>query len=314
MKRLDEARRAFARSGETMPDSAQIPEAEYLQIEEFIARTPRGRAFLREHTLRAQTGIAEEVRTLVAELRDLWRQQSEATNLANRISVLRHELQDMGASISHARREIAAIKPVGDAGKDRILSATNELDAILVSTEHASSEILGAAERIVDALGRLRGGTRPADALVDEIEAEVMTIFTACSFQDLTGQRTTKVINVLRYIEQRIGALIGLWGVGSDDAAGAPPERTDRRPDAHLLNGPSADGIDQDAVDRLMAGRPAASAPQPSAAPEAAPRPPASPESTPRPPAAAAGGPAATVAGQDGVPALDQSAVDALFG
>jgi chemotaxis regulatin CheY-phosphate phosphatase CheZ len=300
-----------------MPDSAQIPEAEYLQIEEFIARTPRGRAFLREHTLRAQTGIAAEVRTLVAELRDLWRQQSEATNLANRISVLRHELQDMGASISHARREIAAIKPVGDAGKDRILSATNELDAILVSTEHASSEILGAAERIVEALGRLRGGARPADAAVDEIEAEVMTIFTACSFQDLTGQRTTKVINVLRYIEQRIGALIELWGVASDDAAGAPAERTDRRPDAHLLNGPSADGIDQDAVDRLMSGRPAATVPaapvsQVSAAP-ASPAP-ASGASAPGAPAAAGGGPAAPVAGQDGVPALDQSAVDALFG
>ena len=39
-----------------------------------------------------------------------------------------------------------------------------------------------------------------------------MEIFTACSFQDLTGQRTTKVINVLRYIEQRIGSMIAIWG------------------------------------------------------------------------------------------------------
>ncbi|HEV7370307.1 MAG TPA: hypothetical protein VGO20_14470, partial [Arenibaculum sp.] len=196
--------------------AVHLAEADFLQIEEFISRTPRGRAFLREHLRRAQGGLALEVRSLLGELREQWRQQNEATNLAQRIAVLRHELQDMSASISHARREIAAIKPAG-AGKDRIVSATNELDAIILSTEHASTEILSSAERILDLAGRLRAG--PADSAADAvavaagIEAEVMNVFTACSFQDLTGQRTTKVINALRYIEQRVAALIALWGL-----------------------------------------------------------------------------------------------------
>ena len=30
-----------------------------------------------------------------------------------------------------------------------------------------------------------------------------MQIYTACSFQDLTGQRTGKVVQVLRYLESR---------------------------------------------------------------------------------------------------------------
>lgn len=294
-----------------MSEAGQISEAEFLQIEEFISRTARGRAFLREHNRRAQAVMADEVRNLVAELRDLWRQQTEATNLVNRIAVLRHELQDMSASISHARREIAAIKPAGE-GKDRIVTATNELDAIIVSTERASTDILSSAERILDQVGRLRSGTGVPD-LADVVEGEVMNIFTACSFQDLTGQRTTKVINVLRYIEQRIGALITLWGVSPEDGRDAPPAQSDLRPDAHLLHGPSLDGMDQDQVDLLLSGK----APPRPASPEAA-----SPGGAERGRAASAAAsatepttaPAARSAGEEALPALDQSAIDALFG
>ena len=45
-----------------MTEPGHLPETEFQQIEEFISRTPRGREFLREHTRRAQTGVAEEVR------------------------------------------------------------------------------------------------------------------------------------------------------------------------------------------------------------------------------------------------------------
>ena len=71
-----------------MTEPGHLPEAEFQQIEEFISRTPRGREFLREHIRRAQTGVAEEVRVLVSDLRDLWRQQADANNLVNRVQVL----------------------------------------------------------------------------------------------------------------------------------------------------------------------------------------------------------------------------------
>jgi chemotaxis regulatin CheY-phosphate phosphatase CheZ len=276
-----------------MTDVVHLGEADFLQIEEFISRTPRGRAFLREHRRRAQGDLAGEIRVLLGELREQWRQQNEAGSLASRIAALRHELQDMSASISQARREIAAIKPAG-AGKDRILSATNELDAIILSTEHASTEILSSAERILDLIGRLRAGA-PVEAVAADIEEEVTNVFTACSFQDLTGQRTTKVINALRYIEQRIAALIALWGLSEADSENAPPAAEDGRPDGHLLHGPDSDGIDQSQVDRLLAG----DDPMPSA------------------PAGSRPEPARRQAADDpgGQPSgLDQSAIDALFG
>jgi hypothetical protein len=287
-----------------MSGAPQLPEGEFQQIEEFISRTARGRAFLREHTLRAQTGVAEEVRNLVAELRDMWRQQTEASHLVNRVAVLRHELQDMSASISHARREIAAIKPAETGDGDRFMAATNELDAIIVSTERASTEILGAAERVLDMVGRLRGGADVAE-LCTEIEGEVMTVFTACSFQDLTGQRTTKVINVLRYIEQRIAAMIEIWGGVQDvSAAELPPQPVDARPDAHLLHGPQLHGISQDQIDRLMSG----AAPDPAAPAFEPPK----PADKPAAPVAAKNSP--TVDEEPVIVPLDQSAIDALFG
>ena len=83
-------------------------------------------------------------------------------------------------------------------------------------------------------------------------------ILMACSFQDITGQRTTKVVNTLRYLEQRVNAMIEIWGIESMDGAkpplhAAPPD--DQRPDSHLLNGPALEGgVSQDDVDALLAG------------------------------------------------------------
>jgi hypothetical protein len=125
-----------------------------------------------------------------------------------------------------------------------------------------------------------------------------MNVFTACSFQDLTGQRTTKVINALRYIEQRVAALIALWGLSEADAGNPPPGPQDTRPDGHLLHGPSLDGIDQGGVDRLMAGAPAQA--RAGTGPDEGPGKEREGERE--------GGP------DERPPGLDQSAIDSLFG
>jgi chemotaxis protein CheZ len=39
-----------------------------------------------------------------------------------------------------------------------------------------------------------------------------MGLFEACSFQDITGQRITKVVRSLTYVETRVNKLIEAWG------------------------------------------------------------------------------------------------------
>lgn len=277
-----------------MVEEPRLSEADYRDLEAFVARTPRGRAFLAEHAERARLVAADQVLSAVNELKDAWRQREAAEGTAMRVEALRHELLDMSASIAQARREIAAIRPTD--GNDRITTAANELDAIVLSTERASIEILGAAERIMEACDALK--TLTVDLVpVEMIQNEVTNIFTACSFQDLTGQRTTKVVNALRYIEQRVMKLMDLWGIDGSALHPVVEEPTDKRPDAHLLNGPSDDGHNQGEIDALLNG-------------EFVAPPPPKAEESPRPAAAAA---VADEGEAEELPKLDQSSIDDLF-
>lgn len=247
---------------------AQLTDEEFEQIEEAIARFSKGRAFLRRLHRRALGAASEEIRSMLVEFRQSWQDQTEAMEVAKHADVLRRELQEMAASIEQARREVAALRPP-DGNKDKIVTATSELDAIVISTERASFEILNAAEKLMELASRLRADGAEAE-LCSAIEVEVSNIFTACSFQDLTGQRTSKVVNALRYIEQRINAMMSIWG--EDGLRGVKPiveASTDKRPDAHLLNGPQLEGqgVSQADVDSMFGGgAPAIPMPSPAAA------------------------------------------------
>jgi chemotaxis regulatin CheY-phosphate phosphatase CheZ len=294
---------------------AELSDEEYELLEENIARTAKGRAFLRRHARRAAGAAAEEVRAMMGQIRAMMLERTEAMEAAGHIDILRRELMEMASSIERARREIAALRPADEegAGDDRILTATNELDAIVSSTERASQEILNSAERIMELAGKLRRAGADADACAD-IENETTNIFTACSFQDLTGQRTSKVVNALRYIEQRVNAMIGIWGVDGLERVEDDGPR-DHRPDAHLLAGPQLEGqgVSQDDIDRMLAGDLVAPAPAPAPAPaaEAKPAKRKAPAKAPDPPPKAK---APEPPKDEGGPALDQSAIDALFG
>ena len=225
----------------------ELSEEEYLDIEEALASNARGRSFLRMRDQRARLVAVNEVRKLAREIKDnlqkaVVEEGGEKRDDAH-IRILREELREMSAYIHQTRREIAALRPAGaDAGSNRIMAATGELDAIVSATERATSDILNGVERI-QALALKLPKTGDVAPIADEIVAQVTEVLTACSFQDITGQRTTKVVNTLRYIEQRVNSMIEIWGVDGNGAAPPPPPDTsDTRPDAHLLHGPATDG------------------------------------------------------------------------
>ena len=225
-----------------------LSDAQFAAVEQAMAQTELGRDFLDEFARRNSVVRAAEVMTVLTDVRRSLQAQTESTH----IEILRRELQEMSASIMHTRREIAAIKPE-ESGNNRIMAATGELDVIVSATERATSEILASAEQLQDIATALRENG-VADETCDEIETHVINIFTACSFQDITGQRTTKVVNVLRYLEQRVNTMIEIWGVEGIDPDEAASEDSDTRPDSHLLEGPQLDGegASQDDIDRIL--------------------------------------------------------------
>ena len=243
-----------------------LTDEEYYDIGDALASTARGRAFLRARDQRLRVVAVDEVRRLTLSVRDWATSRIEKAGGEAHMEVLRRELQEMAAYIQKSRGEIAAMRlkdNTDGSGNSRIHYSVGELDAIVSSTERATSDILNASERIFSLASDL-----PPE--LEHISAEMTThatdIMTACSFQDLTGQRITKVVNTLRYLEQRVAAMVDIWGVDDSTAPSAPPP-TDSRPDAHLLNGPArpGEGRSQAEIDALLGASVAAAVTPPSA-------------------------------------------------
>jgi chemotaxis regulatin CheY-phosphate phosphatase CheZ len=235
--------------------AAQLPnlsENEFLEIEDALASTPRGRAFLRMRDQRQRVVAVEEVRRLSVSIRDWVTRKVDTGGGASHLEILRRELHEMGAYIQRTRDELASLrmKDGSPTSSNRINLATEELDEIVRSTERATSDILNAAEQVL----KLAEELSPAAAeKASAFSAQATEILTACSFQDLTGQRITKVVNTLRYLEQRVNAMIEIWGI---ESAKTLEEPVDKRPDAHLLNGPARPGHEksQSEIDTILKG------------------------------------------------------------
>jgi chemotaxis regulatin CheY-phosphate phosphatase CheZ len=249
-----------------MSSLPELTDEDYFVIEDAIAANARGRAFLRLRDQRSRVIATDEVKRMMRSLTTNVKKAAvpEKDGSAH-IRILRQELQEMSVYIQQTRSEVAALRP-DDSGNNRIMAATGELDAIVTATERATSDILNSAENILALVGRMPR-TPETTPLCQELEVQATEILTTCSFQDITGQRTTKVVNTLHYLEKRVNSMIEIWGTDGVTALPVDDDMVDKRPDAHLLNGPSSNGVSQDDVDALLANlnstAPAAAAPAP---------------------------------------------------
>lgn len=172
---------------------------------------------------------------------------------APEMSVLRGQLHDLKASIDKTKAEIAAIHKPGE-NEDKFVTAAMELGAIVEATEVATNNILGAAEDIQERAQGIReriDDVKSHDYLKD-IDDLVIRIFENCNFQDITGQRTGKVVKTINYLEERILTMINIWG--EDDFEGIELSEDVRSEDEKLLEGPQLEGsgISQDDIDSLF--------------------------------------------------------------
>jgi chemotaxis protein CheZ len=163
---------------------------------------------------------------------------------------LYHELEQLARYIQAAKREIAEIQPHDIS--ERIPAATDELDAVVDHTAEATGTILDAAESM-----EKLAATMPRES-GNLIAGAVTRIYEACNFQDVTGQRINKVVITLKYIEQRIDALLGAFGDGINMSdlqrrAAPPPPPADEH--KHLMQGPQLpkEANNQADIDAILA-------------------------------------------------------------
>src|SRR3954447_19917649 len=218
-----------------LPVPVGVSEADYDAIEAAVMETARGRWFLAEYARRNRNADT----TMLLKALDRIEASIGGKRSVEPVDRIRFDLIEMSKAISRTKAEIASIKPDAD-HHGKFGEASEELDSVVQATETATSDILACAERIQEMAWTLR--EQGVDAEVcDILDAKATEVYTACSFQDLTGQRTRKVIGVVRYLEGRINAMIDIWGLDGAMAAEAAKARAVETSTA-LLNGPAGPG------------------------------------------------------------------------
>ena len=226
-------------------------EADYEAIFTAVTDTMRGRWFLAEYAKRNRHADTDAILAALARVEAAVRAAPPAASVspAERVRI---DLVEMAKAIAHTRAEIASIRPEGDY-KGSLSEATEELDSIVNTTEHATSDILAAAEQVQEIAWTLREHGTDTDSC-DALDRRAADIYTACSFQDLTGQRTRKVVDVLRFLEDRIKSMIAIWG----DAVQGAEAAVDGAVGPHIHDADGAERLDQPHIDEIMPGAPAA--------------------------------------------------------
>jgi chemotaxis protein CheZ len=170
---------------------------------------------------------------------------------------LKVELDLIHDAINLTKREIATLHGKSFDGGE-MAKVNGELGAVVGGTEQATQQILEATEAIDQAASALSKNTSADQQklLSEEIQERVISIFEACNFQDLTGQRISKVMTTMKFIESHINVMMEIWGGVDAIKAHAAPIADAREGDAKLLNGPKSEGdvghASQDDIDALF--------------------------------------------------------------
>lgn len=163
-------------------------------------------------------------------------------------------LKEMAGYIASMKQDIANLRP-HDLTNQAIPTATDELEAVVAATEEATGKILDAAEKIDNVANCLKDS--PHGCTLNDA---VTTIYEASNFQDITGQRITKVVKTLVLIEDKLNQMLQVFGEISPETAEKKPAPAPA-PAAisiddpkSLLNGPQlpAAAASQDDIDALF--------------------------------------------------------------
>ena len=162
------------------------------------------------------------------------------------IDHIRVEVSDISGRIKATKVEMAALRhPLSN--EDKFTQASEELSAVVSAAETATNTIIACAEELDEIVQELKAQLPEGyqASRVNDMNEAIVRIFEACNFHDLTGQRITKVVRTLSFIEERVEAMLGLWNRREMEAMPLPPSII--QDDGGLkLTGPKeqADGVE----------------------------------------------------------------------
>lgn len=165
------------------------------------------------------------------------------------MDALRTQLGELKVIIEDARQAMSTAR-TSDINDKHIPTASDELDEVVKATEQATGTIMDSCDVVQSLFDAMDGPTAEA------VENEITRIYEACSFQDITGQRISKVISALRDIEEKVTVLMSIVGGDIPVTPAQVVEEVEDKPltDEDLLNGPQMphQAMSQEEIDRLL--------------------------------------------------------------
>lgn len=173
---------------------------------------------------------------------------------------LHADIEALANYINAAKAEISEIK-ADKINREFLPEASDQLIAIVGATEQATNDIFEAVELIEELTEKM------TPKMAERVTEAVTRVYEACSFQDITGQRVSKVVTALQNVEAKVHALLQAFGEESGaegrEAAPETPETpgasvngaTPAASDENLMHGPQmpGEGNSQDDIDALLA-------------------------------------------------------------
>jgi chemotaxis protein CheZ len=151
---------------------------------------------------------------------------------------LARELAALRDALAQNTHELALL--LNEGKERRMARAASELGAAVDVMEKSTDKILKSAEIIDDSAKTLSTSLKDDynAGLAQEILDQLTTIYEACNFQDIAGQRIGKVVGTLGEIEDAVTRMLARCQgrMGGEAAPAVPAPRRD------LLNGPPLDG------------------------------------------------------------------------
>ncbi|HEX5508211.1 MAG TPA: protein phosphatase CheZ [Pseudolabrys sp.] len=155
---------------------------------------------------------------------------------------LKRELDLANDTIDRSRQDLSVLLRTKN-DEPRLARASEELGATIDGMEAATESILKAAEVIDESAKALLTIVKNEyeKGLAQEVQEQVVRVYEACNFQDLAGQRIQKAMATLKFIEERVTAMMQTCGDLEQ-----PPRPVSPRPSLgrQLANGPKLDGDD----------------------------------------------------------------------
>lgn len=218
----------------------------------------------------------EDLQALVAHVKGLLEGNVQGDDLE-----LYGELGELAKYINETKKSLQSFDAAQITDED-LPEASDQLEAIVESTEEATDKILTATEDMLEkdaaiakAMGLLKeakeessgGAAEKIDAAIKELEEvsthnnqKLMGIMEACNFQDLTGQRIQKIISLVKGIESKLMKMILSFNIKKQESTGGDEEKLKKEKamlakiEESELKGPQkqGEGVDQSEVDDLL--------------------------------------------------------------